>query len=60
MTSYTIKYGRKVQVKPYEMLTIELTQDFDSDRSNHEVAFNFVRNTVDRWIELRKVELGAP
>jgi len=60
MTGYTIKYGRKVQVKPYEMLTIELTQDFETSLTGHEEGFNYVQRTVDRWIELRKVELGAP
>ena len=59
MTGYTIKYGRKVQVKPYEMLTIELTQDFETPLTGHEEGFNYVQRTVDRWIELRKVELGA-
>ena len=60
MTSYTIKYGRKVPVQPYEMLTIELTQDFETSLPGHEEGFNYVQKTVDRWIKLRKVELGAP
>jgi len=42
------------------MLTIELTQDFETSLTGHEEGFNYVQRTVDRWIELRKVELGAP
>ena len=60
MTSYTITYGRKVQIRQYEPLHIELTQDFETSLTGHEEAFNYVQRTVDRWIELRKVELGAP
>lgn len=59
MTKYTIHYGRKVQVKPYEMLTIELTQEFETSLTGHDEGFTYVKDTVNRWIDEEKRRLGA-
>ena len=59
MTSYTITYGRKVQVKPYEMLTIELTAEFDTSDRGPESAFDEVKGWVNIWLRDEKRELGA-
>jgi len=59
MTKYTIKYGRKVQVRPYEMLTIELTQEFETSLTGHDEGFTYVQKTVDKWIEHERSRLGA-
>ena len=60
MTKYTITYGRKVQVKQYEPLHIELTQEFDAEEWLRDDAFNTLAFTVDRWIEEQLRRLGAP
>lgn len=59
MTMYTITYGRKVQVKPYEMLTIGLEAEFNSDLTGHNEAFSYIRATVDKWIDEERSRLGA-
>jgi len=59
MTKYTLTYGRKVQTRPYEMLTIELSHEFETSLTGHDEAFMYVRDTVDKWIKLEKNRLGA-
>jgi len=59
MTKYTITYQRKVQVKPYEMLTIGLTEEFDAVGETWNDAFYIVRDKVDRWITAERSRLGA-
>ena len=59
MTKYTITYQRKVQVRPYEMLTVGLVHEFDHQLTGHDEGFTYVKETVDRWIETEKSRLGA-
>lgn len=59
MTMYTITYQRKVQVRPYEMLTVGLVHEFDTDLTGHDEGFTYVKNTVNRWIDEEKRRLGA-
>lgn len=59
MTKYTITYQRKVQVKPYEMLTIGLTEEFEGSSDLKIIDYTAVRNHVDNWIEQEKRRLGA-
>jgi len=51
MAKYTINYERKVQVRPYEMLTIGLTEEFESGRHPKDEALGYVSETVNRWIK---------
>ena len=60
MTKYTIHYERKVQVRPYEMLTIGLTQEFDTTDITKALAFDVLRARVDAWIYEETRRLGAP
>jgi len=59
MAKYTITYQRKVQVRPYEMLTIGLVQEFETSLTGHDEGFIYVKETVDRWIEYERSRLGA-
>ena len=57
MTKYTITYERKVQVRPYEMLTIGLTEEFDAEEALWGDAFNLVKAKVNQWIEAERARL---
>ena len=57
MTKYTITYERKVQIRPYEMLTIGLAEEFDSERNRKPEAFDFVKTRVDMWIAAERARL---
>ena len=59
MTKYSITYQRKVQVRPYEMLTIGLTEEFDSEETHWDDAFNLLRTQVSDWIDEERDRLGA-
>ena len=51
MVKFTITYQRKVQVRLYEMLTIGLSEEFDTSQYSPEICFPVVQDLVDRWIE---------
>ena len=57
MAKYTITYERKVQIRPYEMLTIGLAEEFDSERNRKPEAFDFVKTRVDMWIAAERARL---
>lgn len=57
MVKYTITYGRKVQVRQYESLNIELTTEFDNTLTGHDEGFQHVAVLVNRWIEEERAEL---
>ena len=57
MTKFTITYQRKVQVRPYEMLDIGLTQEFDTKGSFASEAFVKIANQVDEWIKTERERL---
>lgn len=59
MTKYTITYQRKVQVKPYEMLTIGLAHEFETSLTGHDEGFTYVKDLVNRWILQEQLRLGA-
>ena len=59
MTKYTLTYSQKVQVRPYEMLTIGLEHEFETSLTSHDEAFTYVRDTVTKWIDYEKSRLGA-
>jgi len=59
MTKYSIHYERKVQVRPYEMLTIGLTEEFDTEETLRSVAFGMTQTQVDIWIREEQRRLGA-
>jgi len=51
MAKYTINYERKVQVRPYEMLTIGLVAEFESQLTGKDEALDMVSETVNQWIK---------
>ena len=57
MAKYTITYERKVQIRPYEMLTIGLTEEFDAEEAFWGDAFNVVKDKVNRWIKEERARL---
>lgn len=57
MAKFTITYGRKVQVRPYEMLDISLMKEFDTKDSFESEAFVKVANQVDEWIKTERARL---
>jgi len=57
MTKFAISYERKVQVRQYEMLTIGLLQEFDTETSYQSEAFVKVANQVDEWIATERERL---
>ncbi len=57
MAKYIITYGRKVQVRQYESLNIELTAEFDNTITGHEEGLQFVRDTVNGWIGYERLKL---
>lgn len=59
MTKFTITYGRKVQIRPYEMLDISLLKEFDTKDSFESEAFVRVANQVDQWINTERARLRA-
>ena len=48
---YTVFYERKVRVAAYDMLTVGLSQEFDDSVIPKDVAFEYVRDRVDGWVE---------
>jgi len=59
MTRYTLTYGRKVQTRQYEMLTIELSHEFETGLTGHDEAFTYMKETVSLWIQAERNRLGA-
>jgi len=59
MTKYSIHYERKVQIRPYEMLTIGLTQEFDEYETEWREASLAVRNKVEEMVLSEQRRLGA-
>lgn len=57
MLKYTIHYQRKVQVRPYEMLEIGLTEEFNAEFRGHDKMLKRIRDQVDKWIETEKERL---
>lgn len=57
VTKFTIRYERKVQVRPYEMLTIGLVRECDTRTSFESEAFVKVANQVDDWIKTERERL---
>ena len=57
MAKYTIIYGRTVQIRPYESLHIELPYEFDTELTGLQEDFEYIRNTVNRWIEEERIKL---
>ncbi len=57
MTKFTIRYERKVQVRPYEMLTIGLVREYDTKDAFESEAFVKVANQVDEWIKTERARL---
>lgn len=55
MAKFTIHYERKVQVQQYHMLTIGLTQEFDTKEAFKNEAYQIVRNQVNEWIDKEKL-----
>jgi len=59
VTKYTIHYERKVQVRPYEPLTIGIEHEFETSLTGHDEALTYVKDTVNRWIDQEKRRLGG-
>ena len=57
MTKFTITYERKVQVRPYEMLSIGLEREYDTKDAFESEAFVKVANQVDLWIKTERARL---
>lgn len=57
VTKFTITYQRKVQVRPYEMLTIGLVREYETRTSFESEAFVKVANQVDEWIKTERARL---
>ena len=55
MAKFTIHYERKVQVRQYEMLTIGLTQEFETKEAFKNEAFTIVKNQVNAWIDKERL-----
>ena len=55
MTKFTIHFERKVQVRKYEVLTIGLTQEFETTESFKNEAFAMVKNQVNDWIDKERL-----
>ena len=51
MAKYTITYGRKVQVRQYESLYIELSHEYNNEVTGHQEGFQFVKTLVNKWID---------
>lgn len=48
--TFTIRYQRKIQTVPYENLTIGLEMEFLRHDTDEDLAFERVRQTVEKWI----------
>lgn len=57
MGKYTITYERKVQIRPYEMLAIGLTEEFEEELVGKAEAFDRVRIQVYKWIAEERAQL---
>jgi len=57
VTKYTISYERKVQIRPYEMLGIGLTEEFDEPLITKDAAFYLVKKQVNQWIQEERARL---
>lgn len=57
MAKYIITYGRKVQVRQYESLNIELTYEFNNELTGLDEGSRFVADTVNKWIEEERTKL---
>lgn len=57
MAKYTINYERKVQIRPYEMLTIGLVAEFEGELTGKDEALGYVSETVNQWIEEERKRL---
>ena len=57
MAKFSITYQRKVQVRTYEMLTIGLVKEFDTQSMFESDAFVKVANQVDDWIKTERARL---
>lgn len=55
MAKFTIHMERKVQVRQYEMLTIGLTQEFETKEAFKSEAFTIVKNQVNEWIDRERL-----
>ena len=55
MTKFTIHFERKVQVRQYEMLTIGLTQEFETKEAFKSEAFAMVCRQVNDWIDRERL-----
>lgn len=56
MAKFTIHYERKVQTQQqYHMLTIGLTQEFDTKEAFKNEAFTMVKNQVNEWIDRERL-----
>lgn len=55
MAKFTIHMERKVQVRQYEMLTIGLTQEFETKEAFKNEAFTIVKNQVNAWIDRERL-----
>jgi len=55
MAKFTIHMERKVQVRQYEMLTIGLTQEFETAEAFKSEAFTIVKNQVNEWIDRERL-----
>lgn len=51
MSKFTIEYRRTVRVRPYETLTIGVSEEFSTDEMPYIYAFNQVREMVRGWIK---------
>ena len=49
---FSVTYGRKIQIKPYEMLEISFTAEFDSSTTSYNQAKEIVKAYVDSWIKI--------
>jgi len=57
VAKYSVYYERKVQIRPYEMLTIGLTEEFNSEETEKDLAFLCVKDQVNLWIEKERARL---
>ena len=51
MTKFSVSYTRKVQTRPYENITINLTSEFDTDEVSFDYAHSQIRSKVEEWIK---------
>ena len=55
---FSVTYGRKIQIKPYEMLEISLTAEFDDEEITYNQAKEKLKLHVDSWIRIEKERLS--